>query len=81
MLYLKLQLAARRLVSSRTLDELLEGRELLETGLREHLAEQVAGTGLAIEEVGLKDLILPGTMRTILNQVVEAQRRAEANQS
>jgi regulator of protease activity HflC (stomatin/prohibitin superfamily) len=79
LLYLKLQLGTRRFVSSRNLDELLEGRDELERALKSSLSEQVAGTGVVIEEVGLKDLILPGSMRSILNRVVEAQRQAEAN--
>ena len=79
LLYLKLQLATRRFVSSRNLDELLEGRDDLERALKAGLTEQVVGTGVVIEEVGLKDLILPGSMRSILNRVVEAQRQAEAN--
>jgi regulator of protease activity HflC (stomatin/prohibitin superfamily) len=79
LLYLRLQLAARRFVSSRNLDELLEGRDELERLLKASLTEQVVGTGVVVEEVGLKDLILPGTMRSILNRVVEAQRKAEAN--
>jgi hypothetical protein len=79
LLYLKLQLATRRYVSSRDLDTLLAERDALEESLRQLLGEQLHGTGLVVEEVGLKDLILPGSMRAILNQVVEAQRRAEAH--
>ncbi len=79
LLYLKLQLASRRFVSSRSLDDLLGERDQLEQELRQRLEEQVSDTGLRIDEVGLKDLILPGRTRQILNQVVEARQRAEAN--
>lgn len=32
-----------------------------------------------MKSVGVKDIILPGDMKTILNQVVEAEKSAEAN--
>jgi regulator of protease activity HflC (stomatin/prohibitin superfamily) len=32
-----------------------------------------------VKSVGVKDVILPGEMKTILNQVVEAEKRAQAN--
>ncbi len=32
-----------------------------------------------IKSVGLKDIILPGEMKTILNQVIEAEKSAQAN--
>ena len=32
-----------------------------------------------MRSVGVKDVILPGEMKTILNQVVEAEKRAQAN--
>ena len=37
------------------------------------------GLGLHIGSVGVKDIILPGEMKTILAQVVEAEKSAEAN--
>jgi regulator of protease activity HflC (stomatin/prohibitin superfamily) len=37
------------------------------------------GLGLAVSSVGVKDVILPDEMKTILNQVVEAEKRAQAN--
>jgi regulator of protease activity HflC (stomatin/prohibitin superfamily) len=35
--------------------------------------------GLEIDGVGVKDIVLPGEMKTILAQVVEAGKAAEAN--
>ena len=32
-----------------------------------------------MRSVGLRDIILPGDMKLILNQVIEAQKQAEAN--
>ena len=35
--------------------------------------------GLETKTIGIKDIILPGEMKTILNQVVEAEKAAQAN--
>jgi len=35
--------------------------------------------GLCIRSIGLRDIILPGDMKTLLNQVIGAQKEAEAN--
>ena len=35
--------------------------------------------GLDLLDAGLRDVILPGEMRTIFNQVIEAEKRAQAN--
>jgi hypothetical protein len=40
---------------------------------------KLAGYGLQLDSVGVKDIVLPGEMKTILAQVVEAGKSAEAN--
>ena len=40
---------------------------------------KVAEFGIQIRSVGVKDVILPGDMKDILNQVVEAEKVAQAN--
>jgi len=35
--------------------------------------------GLAVDSVNMRDLILPGDMRALLNRVVEADQAAQAN--
>ncbi|MEM0915760.1 MAG: SPFH domain-containing protein, partial [Planctomycetota bacterium] len=35
--------------------------------------------GVELRGVGLRDIILPGEMKQILNQVIEAEKQAEAN--
>jgi len=35
--------------------------------------------GLELLDLGLKDLVLPGEMKVLLNRVIEAQKEAEAN--
>ncbi len=78
-LYGALQLAVREAVGSKTLDELLEDKNTLNRELFETVFAKAAHYGLEIDSVGVKDIILPGEMKTILNQVVEAEKAAEAN--
>jgi regulator of protease activity HflC (stomatin/prohibitin superfamily) len=76
--YKELQLALREAVSSRTLDELLTDKGALDREVAAS-AGKLESSGLAVRSVGVKDVILPGEMKTILNQVVEAEKVAQAN--
>ena len=71
----------RDAVANRTLDELLNARGEIDPELPQ--AVQAMGAfadfGVEIASVGLKDVILPGEMREILNRVVEAEKQAQAN--
>ena len=63
----------------RTLDELLENKGLIDQAVAEHIQRRVQGFGLEVDSVGVKDIILPGEMKTILAKVVEAEKAAAAN--
>ncbi|TVZ40947.1 regulator of protease activity HflC (stomatin/prohibitin superfamily) [Alteromonadaceae bacterium 2753L.S.0a.02] len=78
-LYVELQLLLREAVGTKNLDELLADKDALNTVIAAGVAEKAAQFGLKIHSVGVKDIILPGDMKLILNQVVEAQKEAEAN--
>lgn len=78
-IYLLVQLAAREYVAGTTLDELLEGRDALTRYLEEHTIAKAARFGVRIERVGVKDVVLPGEMKTLLNRVIEAEKQAAAN--
>jgi regulator of protease activity HflC (stomatin/prohibitin superfamily) len=78
-LYLAVQLAARESIAARTLDELLASREELGEGLRPAVATRAADVGLSVTALGLRDFVLPGEMKALLNRVIEAQKEAEAN--
>lgn len=78
-LYRELQLALRTVVSTQTLDELLADKNLLNQTIQQIVAEKVAAYGLELKTVGARDIILPGEMKAILAQVVEAEKKAEAN--
>ncbi len=78
-LYRELQFGLRAAVGTRNLDELLENKQLIDEVVTAHLAGKLAGFGLEVGSIGVKDIVLPGEMKTILAQVVEAGKAAEAN--
>ena len=78
-LYREAQLALRSAVGTRTLDALLAEKVALGAELAGEAAERVRPLGIEILGIGLRDVILPGDMKTILNQVILAQKEAEAN--
>ena len=79
-LYRLVQFAIREAVASRTLDEVLSAKSALDAELRAYVRERIAETGLEVTELGVKDVILPGEIRELVNKVVEAERTAKANQ-
>ncbi len=78
-LYTEAQMVARRWVAGASVDQLLERRNDARTVMRAELAERAERWGVAVLEIDLKDIVLPGEMKTILNQVIEAEKRAAAN--
>lgn len=78
-LYRELQFGLRAAVGTRTLDELLENKQVIDEVVSAHVAQKLAGFGLEVSGVGVKDILLPGEMKTILAQVVEAEKAAQAN--
>jgi regulator of protease activity HflC (stomatin/prohibitin superfamily) len=77
--YLVVQLAARQFVSGATLDELLEGRDAMTRFLEEDAVPKALRFGVRVERVGVKDVVLPGEMKALLNRVIEAEKEAAAN--
>lgn len=78
-LYRELQFGLRAAVGTRSLDELLENKQVIDDVVGRHVRQKLDGTGMEILSLGLKDIILPGEMKTILSQVVEAEKSAQAN--
>ncbi len=77
--YKELQFALREAVGGRTLDELLGDKGAFDREIAATVAPKLDANGLSVRSVGVKDVILPGEMKTILNQVVEAEKVAQAN--
>src|SRR3981189_3951527 len=78
-LYRLVQFAIREAVASRTLDDVLSAKNTLDAELRAYVRERIAETGIEVAELGVKDVILPGEIRELVNKVVEAERTAKAN--
>ncbi len=78
-LYKELQFALRGAVGERTLDGLLEDKGTIDRDIAEYIRQKTANYGLTVESVGVKDIILPGEIKTILSKVVEAEKSAQAN--
>ncbi|MCG8428870.1 MAG: slipin family protein [Chromatiales bacterium] len=78
-LYREFQLQLRQVVGTQTLDELLKNKDAINQMMIDGIRSKVAEYGISVKSVGLRDIILPGDMKTILNQVVEAEKSAEAN--
>lgn len=52
---------------------------MIDTVVGEYIRLKIAGYGLEVDSVGVKDIILPGEMKMILSKVVEAEKLAQAN--
>jgi regulator of protease activity HflC (stomatin/prohibitin superfamily) len=77
--YLIVPLAARDYVAGVSLDELLEGRDAMTRYLEAQAVPKAAAFGVRVDRVGVKDVVLPGEMKTLLNRVIEAEKEAAAN--
>ncbi|WP_454828518.1 slipin family protein [Pseudoxanthomonas wuyuanensis] len=78
-LYRELQYGLRKVVSAKTLDELLGDKASLDADIFAYVRGQLTGLGIEVLGVGVKDVILPGEMKDILNGVVQAEKTAQAN--
>jgi regulator of protease activity HflC (stomatin/prohibitin superfamily) len=73
------QFAIREAIAGRTLDDILSARDKLDAELRAFVTARTENLGVVIDDLGVKDVILPGEIRELINKVVEAERTAKAN--
>jgi regulator of protease activity HflC (stomatin/prohibitin superfamily) len=78
-LYRALQLAVRQTLGRRTLEEILAEKVDIDEKVAADVRQEMASFGVRVGAIALKDVILPGEMREILNQVVTAEKQAQAN--
>ncbi len=78
-LYILIQFALREFIGKMTLDELLANKASISTYVRDTLVDKAAALGVEIKGCGVRDIILPGDMKEIMNQVLIAQKQAQAN--
>ena len=78
-LYREAQLALRSVIGTRELDALLADKDAVARELDGIVREKVSPFGLEVVSLGIRDVILPGEMKDLLNRVTEAKKAAEAN--
>ncbi len=78
-LHLAAQLALREYVGRYRLDEILEGKDKMSAWLFAELRKKGEGLYLTVEDAGVRDIILPGEIRDIMNTVLAAEKKAQAN--
>lgn len=78
-LHVAAQLALRDYVGKYKLDEILENKDEMSRYVFEKLKERQDELFVEIKDGGVKDIILPGEIRDIMNTVLIAEKRAQAN--
>lgn len=78
-LYIMVQMALRTLVGTLTFDELMDQKNQIAKAVLEEISAKGEHLGVKIADAGLKDIILPGEIRDIMNHVLIAEKRAQAN--
>ena len=78
-LYTAAQLALRDYLGGKTMDEMLADRENIGNEILSELKKRTADMFVEVTSAGIKDVILPGEISAIMNSVLAAEKRAQAN--
>lgn len=78
-LYTAVQLVIREIVGNYKLDEILEAKEQISKEIYTALQERENMFCVNFLSAGIKDIILPGEIREIMNSVLVAEKKAQAN--
>lgn len=78
-LYRSLQLAVRQTLGTRTLEEMLAEKVNIDKSVASQVRAEMLAYGVTVGAIALKDIVLPGDVRAIMNQVVTAEKQAQAN--
>ena len=78
-LYVLIQLVLREYIGALTLDELLENKKDVADKVAEKISKKALDLGVQIFDAGIKDIILSGEIKDIMNKVLIAQKQAQAN--
>ncbi len=73
------QLALRDFIGKYRIDEILQNKEQLSEYVLKRLKDKEGDLFVEIVDAGVKDIILPGEIRDIMNTVLIAEKRAQAN--
>ena len=77
-IYEDVQLAARGFLANESLEEILNARNKISASVREEVKAEAKSYGVEIIKADVKDLVFTGNLREIMNQVLETERRAQA---
>jgi regulator of protease activity HflC (stomatin/prohibitin superfamily) len=78
-LYVALQLVLREYVAGFNFDELLEKKESIAPYVLQNMKDKAEALGVEVNGFGIRDIILPGDVKEIMNQVLIAEKKAQAN--
>lgn len=78
-LYISIQLVLREYVAGFGFDELLDKKEAIAPYMLERIKDKAEALGVEVVGFGIRDIILPGDVKEIMNQVLVAEKRAQAN--
>ncbi len=76
--YTAVQIAMREVVTARTLDALLIDRAAVDATLATLAQQGLPDVGVQLTTVSVKDIILPGEIKDLLNRVTLAKKESEA---
>ncbi|MCA3561067.1 MAG: slipin family protein [Aestuariivirga sp.] len=77
-LYRSLQHAFRQSLATRTLDDILSRKGETDAEAAAAVRYEMLAIGIEVAGIAIKDVVLPGDMRDLLNKVVAAEKDAEA---
>lgn len=78
-LYVAFQLALREYVAGFNFDELLDKKESIVPFVLANVKAKAEVLGVEVTGFGIRDIILPGDVKEIMNQVLVAEKKAQAN--
>lgn len=78
-LYVAFQLALREYIGGLSFDELLDKKETIVPYILQRVSDNAAALGVQVISFGIRDIILPGDVKEIMNQVLVAEKKAQAN--
>jgi len=78
-MYTLVQLALREYIGTMTLDEILSRKEEVAPFVMSKVKTRLEDLGIEMLSCGMRDIILPGDVKAIINQVLIAQKKAQAN--
>lgn len=78
-LYVTLQLALREYIAGYSFDEVLEKKDAIAPFVMEQVKTKAEALGIEVLGFGIRDIILPGDIKDIMNKVLIAEKNAQAN--